>query len=65
MRKLDDVVPRVLTLLLGIGAFATLMSLLQGIGSVNGWNAVMAVNVLVMVSILVGRLVVRTQSVKR
>ena len=59
MRKLDDIAVRVLTVQIGLGAVATLASLLSS-SSVNGWNTVIAVNVLVMVVILVGRLVVRS-----
>lgn len=48
---------------------ASVMSLLHGIGSMNYWNTVIAVDVLVMVAILVGRFVYgivrRMQSVKR
>lgn len=54
MRKLDDLTVGILLCqLFVVNPFALGMSLLQGIGSVNGWNAVMAL-------VLVGRLVVRS-----
>ena len=59
MKKLDDLVIQVVILQMMLNGFATVMSLASS-SSVNGWNTVIAVNVLVMVVILVGRLVVRS-----
>ncbi len=64
MRKLDDLALVVLTVQLGIGALAALASLESG-SSVNGWDTVIAVNVLVMACVLVSRLVVSGVAVKR
>lgn len=57
MKKLDDLIIQVLILQMVINGFATVMSLASG-SSVNGWNVVIAVNLLVMALVLVGRLVV-------
>lgn len=59
MRKVDDLMILVVILQMAINGFATVMSLASS-SSVNGWNTVIAVNVLVMVLVLVSRLVVRS-----
>lgn len=64
MRKLDAIALVVFLICLLVTMFATMMSLASG-SSVNNWNTVIAVNLLVMAMILAGRLVVGRVVVKQ